>query len=67
MIYKMKELKGTQTEKNLLQAFSAESQARNAYTYFASIAKKEGWFPTVCTALSKTQVQSDGNKTHKRQ
>ena len=39
----MKELKGTQTEKNLLQAFSAESQARNAYTYFASIAKKEGY------------------------
>ena len=39
----MKELKGTQTEKNLLQAFAAESQARNAYTYFASIAKKEGY------------------------
>lgn len=35
-------LKGTQTEKNLLTAFSGESQARNRYTYFASKAKKEG-------------------------
>ena len=32
---------GTQTEKNLLEAFSGESQARNKYTYFASVAKKE--------------------------
>ena len=36
-------LKGTQTEKNLLAAFAGESQARNRYTYFASIAKKEGY------------------------
>ena len=36
-------LKGTQTEKNLLVAFSGESQARNRYTYFASQAKKEGY------------------------
>ncbi|MBI5699043.1 rubrerythrin family protein [Candidatus Saganbacteria bacterium] len=35
------ELKGSQTEKNLLKAFAGESQARNRYTYFASIAKKE--------------------------
>ena len=34
---------GTQTEKNLLAAFSGESQARNKYTYFASVAKKEGY------------------------
>ncbi len=38
----MKELKGTQTEKNLLTGFAGESQARNRYTYFASQAKKEG-------------------------
>ena len=38
---KMKSLKGTQTEKNLLAAFAGESQARNRYTYFASQAKKE--------------------------
>ncbi|HBB66293.1 MAG: rubrerythrin [Elusimicrobia bacterium GWA2_56_46] len=36
-------LKGTQTEKNLLAAFAGESQARNRYTYFAGIAKKEGY------------------------
>jgi len=36
-------LKGTETEKNLLKAFAGESQARNRYTYFASIAKKEGY------------------------
>jgi rubrerythrin len=39
----MADLKGTQTEKNLLTAFSGESQARNRYTYFASQAKKEGY------------------------
>jgi rubrerythrin len=38
----MKTIKGTQTEKNLLKAFAGESQARNRYTYFASVAKKEG-------------------------
>ncbi|MDD2497447.1 MAG: rubrerythrin family protein [Desulfitobacteriaceae bacterium] len=39
----MKELKGTKTERNLLEAFAGESQARNKYTYFASVAKKEGY------------------------
>lgn len=39
----MKELKGTKTEKNLMDAFAGESQARNKYTYFASKAKKEGY------------------------
>jgi len=38
----MAELKGSQTEKNLMAAFSGESQARNKYTYFAKIARKEG-------------------------
>ena len=37
------ELKGSQTEKNLLAAFAGESQARNKYTYFASQARKEGY------------------------
>ncbi|MDD6309369.1 MAG: rubrerythrin family protein [Clostridia bacterium] len=36
-------LKGTKTEKNLMDAFAGESQARNKYTYFASVAKKEGY------------------------
>jgi len=35
--------KGTKTEKNLMTAFAGESQARNKYTYFASVAKKEGY------------------------
>jgi len=39
----MKDIKGTQTEKNLLAAFAGESQARNRYTFFASQAKKEGY------------------------
>jgi rubrerythrin len=39
----MATLKGTETEKNLLKAFAGESQARNRYTYFASVAKKEGY------------------------
>ena len=37
------ELKGSKTEKNILTAFSGESQARNRYTYYASKAKKEGF------------------------
>jgi len=39
----MKDLKGTKTEKNLLEAFAGESQARNKYTFYASKAKKEGY------------------------
>ena len=41
--YKHMELKGSQTEKNLMTAFAGESQARNKYTFFASKAKKEGY------------------------
>ena len=38
-----KSIKGTKTEKNLLLAFAGESQARNRYTYFSKVAKKEGY------------------------
>ena len=38
----MSNIKGTRTEKNLLTAFAGESQARNRYTFWASVAKKEG-------------------------
>jgi rubrerythrin len=38
-----KSVKGTRTEKNLLAAFAGEAQARNRYTYFASVARKEGF------------------------
>ena len=39
----MASIKGTQSEKNVLAAFAGESQARNRYTFFASVAKKEGY------------------------
>ena len=39
----MKSIKGTQTEQNLLKSFAGESQARTRYTFFASVAKKEGF------------------------
>ena len=39
----MKSVKGTLTEQNLLKSFAGESQARNRYTFFASVAKKEGY------------------------
>lgn len=53
-------LKGTQTEKNLLTAFSGESQARNRYTYFAAQAKKEG-FVQISHIFEET---SDQEKEH---
>ena len=51
---------GTQTEKNLLTAFAGESQARNKYTYFASVAKKEG-FEQISGIFLKT---ADNEKEH---
>ena len=50
------ELKGSQTEKNLLGAFAGESQARNRYTYFASQAKKEGYVQ-ISTIFEETANQ----------
>lgn len=46
---------GTQTEKNLQAAFAGESQARNKYTYFASVAKKEG-YEQILHCLKKQQT-----------
>ena len=51
---------GTQTEKNLLEAFAGESQARNKYTYFASVAKKQG-FEQIAALFLKT---ADNEKEH---
>jgi rubrerythrin len=48
-----KSIKGTRTEKNLLTAFAGESQARNRYTFFASVAKKEG-FEQICNIFTET-------------
>ena len=52
--------KGTKTEKNLEEAFAGESQARNKYTYFASVAKKEG-FEQISALFLKT---ADNEKEH---
>ena len=51
---------GTQTEKNLQAAFAGESQARNKYTYFSSVAKKEG-FEQIAAIFLKTD---DNEKEH---
>ena len=51
---------GTQTEKNLQEAFAGESQARNKYTYFASVAKKEG-LEQISALFLKT---ADNEKAH---
>ena len=56
----MSKYAGTQTEKNLHEAFSGESQARNKYTYFASKAKKEG-FEQIAALFQKT---ADNEKEH---
>ena len=58
--YTMKELKGTKTEKNLMEAFAGESQARNKYTYFASKAKKEG-YEQIAAIFQET---ADNEKEH---
>ena len=52
----MKQIKGTQTEKNLLTAFVGESQARNRYTYFAGQARKDG-FVQVAAIFEETANQ----------
>ncbi len=54
------ELKGSKTEKNLMTAFAGESQARNKYTYFASVAKKEG-YEQISALFTKT---AENEKEH---
>ena len=56
----MNKYTGTQTEKNLQAAFAGESQARNKYTYFASVAKKEG-YEQISSIFLKT---ADNEKEH---
>ena len=56
----MSKLKGTATEKNLLASFAGESQARNRYTYFASVAKKAG-YEQIAAIFQET---ADNEKEH---
>ena len=55
-----KSIKGTKTEQNLLKAFAGESQARNRYTYFASVAKKAG-FEQIANIFTET---AENEKEH---
>ena len=55
-----KSLKGTKTEQNLLKAFAGESQARNRYEFFASVAKEEG-YNQIASIFQKT---ADQEKQH---
>ncbi|MBN1354226.1 MAG: rubrerythrin family protein [Candidatus Omnitrophica bacterium] len=60
IVKKTNSIKGTKTEKNLLTSFAGESQARNRYTYFASIAKKAG-FEQIAAIFLET---ADNEKEH---
>lgn len=56
------ELKGTKTEQNLKTAFSGESEARNKYTYFASVAKKEGYEQIAALFLKTAENEKEHAK-----
>ena len=56
------ELKGSKTEKNLMEAFAGESQARNKYTYFASKAKKEGYEQIAAIFLETAENEKEHAK-----
>lgn len=62
----MSKYAGTKTEKNLMDAFAGESQARNKYTYYASAAKKAGFVQMANifeeTAARKKSTQKCGSK-----
>jgi rubrerythrin len=58
------ELKGSRTEANLREAFAGESQARNKYTYFASVAKKEGYEQIAAVFLETAEQEKEHAKLH---
>ena len=58
----MKSLKGTQTEQNLLKAFAGESQARTRYTFFASVAKKEGYEQIAAVFMETAEQEKEHAK-----
>ena len=59
-----KSIKGTQTEKNLLTSFAGESQARMRYTYFASVAKKEGYEQIAAIFTETADQEKEQQKDH---
>ena len=60
----MSGIKGTRTEKNLQEAFAGESQARNKYTYFASVARKEGYEKIAEYFLETAENEKEHAKLH---
>jgi rubrerythrin len=60
----MPDLKGTKTEQNLKDAFAGESQARNKYTYFASVARKEGYERIAAFFLETADNEREHAKLH---
>lgn len=60
--YIMASIKGTRTEKNLLASFAGESQARGRYTYFASVAKKEGYEQIAAVFLETAEQEKEHAK-----
>ena len=58
----MKDLKGTKTEKNLQEAFAGESEARNKYTYYASVAKKAGYEQIAALFLKTAENEKEHAK-----
>ena len=60
----MSDIKGTKTENNLKEAFAGESQARNKYTYFASVAKKEGYEKIAAFFLETAENEKEHAKLH---
>lgn len=58
------ELKGSKTEKNLMSAFSGESEARNKYTFYASVAKKEGYEQISHLFLETAENEKEHAKIH---
>jgi rubrerythrin len=57
-----KSIKGTKTEQNLLKAFAGESQARNRYTYFASVAKTEGYEQIAAVFIETAEQEKEHAK-----
>lgn len=60
----MSNLAGSKTEKNLRDAFAGESQARNKYTFFASVAKKEGYEQIAAFFLETAEQEKEHAKLH---
>jgi len=60
----MSSIKGTKTEQNLKEAFAGESQARNKYTYFAAVAKKEGFEKIAAIFLETADNEKEHAKLH---